>query len=85
MYAMSKLLKKQLPHLQGVARRGCSVTLTLAQSLKGPRNPHTLRRLQRELLYDNADRIDSWGPGQELEVEDCFAPLLQGVRSWWRW
>ncbi len=101
MYAMSKLLKKQLPHLprrlQGVLAlwvegtrvgwNGCqdTVTLTLAQSLKGPRNPHPLRRLQRELLYDNADRIDSWGPGQELEVEDCFAPLLQGVRSWWRW
>ena len=46
---------------------------------KGPRNPHTLRRLQRELLYDDADRIDSWGLGQELEVEGCFAPPLQWV------
>ena len=42
-----------------------------------------MRRLQRELLYDDADRIDSWGPGQELEVECCFAPLLRWVRSWW--
>ena len=25
----------------------------------------------------------SWGPGQELEVGDCFAPLLRWVRSWW--
>ena len=57
---------------------GCqdTVTLALAQSLRGPRNPHTLRRRQRELLDDDADRIDSWGPGQELEVEGCFAPLL---------
>ena len=64
---------------------GCqdTVTLALAQGLRGPRNPHTLRRLQRELLYDDVDRIDSWGPDQELEVEGCFAPLLQWVRSWW--
>ncbi len=63
---------------------GCqdTVTLTRTQSLKGPRNPHPLRRLQRELLYDDADRIDSWGPGQELEVERCFATRLQWVRSW---
>ena len=60
-----------------------TVTLALAHGLRGPRNPHTLRRLQRELLYDDADRIDSWGPGQELEIERCFAPLLQWVRSWW--
>ncbi len=57
---------------------GCqdAVTLALAQGLTGLRNPHTLRRLQRELLYDDADRIDSWGPDQELEVEGCFAPRL---------
>ena len=59
------------------------MTLALAYRLRGPRNPHTLRRLQRELLYDDADRIDSWGPGQELEVERGCAPLLQWVRSWW--
>ena len=60
---------------------GCqdTVTLALAHWPKGPGNPHTLRRLQRELLYDDADRIDSWGPGQELEVERCFAPRLQWV------
>ncbi len=57
--------------------------MALAHGLRGPRNPHTLRRLQQELLYDDADRIGSWGPGQELEVEGCFAPLLQWVRSWW--
>ena len=34
-------------------------------------------------VHDDAARIDSWGPGQELEVERCFAPLLQWVRSWW--
>ncbi len=53
--------------------------MALAHGLRGPRNPHTLRRLQRELLYDDADRIDSWGPSQELEVERCFPLLLQWV------
>ena len=75
------------PWLEGtlLGLNGCqdTVTLALAQGLRGPRNPHTLRRRQRELLYDDADRIDSRGPDQELEVEGCFAPLLQWVRSWW--
>ena len=64
---------------------GCqdAVTLALAHGPRGPSNQHTRRRLQRELLYDDADRIDAWGAGQELEVEHCFAPLLQWVRSWW--
>ena len=99
LYAISHLWEKHLPHLSGRQRavlalwvegtllglNGCqdAVTLALTQGLTGPRNPHTLRRRQRELLYDDADRIDSWGPGQELEVERCFAPLLQWVRSWW--
>ena len=92
LYSISKLLTAQLPQLPGRLRavlalwvegtllglNGCqdTVTLALAQSLKGARNPHTLRRRQRELLYDDADRIDSWGPGQELEVEGCFAAAL---------
>ena len=99
LYSISNLLTAQLPQLPGRLRavlalwvegtrlglNGCqdTVTMALAQGLRGPRNPHTLRRRQRELLYDDADRIGSWGPGQELEVEHCFAPLLQWVRSWW--
>ena len=79
LYDIRHLLQAQLPHLPGRLR----AVLALAHGLRGPRNPHTLRRLQRELLYDDADRIDSWGPGQELEVEGCFAPRLQWVRSWW--
>ncbi len=93
------LWEKHLPHLPGRQRavlalwvegtrlglNGCqdTVTLALAQGLRGPRNPHTLRRRQRELRYDDADRIDSWGPDQELEVEGCFAPRLQWVRRGW--
>ena len=90
-----QLLTAHLPQLPGRLRavlalwvegtllglNGCqdTVTLALAQGLRGPRNPHTLRRRQRELLYDDADRIDAWGPDQELEVEGCFAPLLPWV------
>ncbi len=99
LYDIRHLLTAQLPQLPGRLRavlalwvegtrlglNGCqdTVTLALAHGLRGPRNPHTLRRRQRELLYDDADRIDSWGPDQELEVERCFAPLLQWVRRGW--
>ena len=99
LYDIHQLLTAQLPDLPGRLRavlalwvegtrlglNGCqdTVTLALAHCPRGPRNPHTLRRLQRELLYDDADRIESWGPGQELEVEGCFAPLLRWVRRWW--
>ncbi len=99
MYDIRHLLQEQLPHLPGRLRavralwvegtrlglNGCqdTVTLALAQGLRGPRHLHPLRRRQRELRYDAADRIDSWGPGQELEVARCCAPLLQWVRRWW--
>ncbi len=80
LYDIRQLLTAQLPdRLQAVLAlgvegtllglNGCqdTVTLTLAQSHKGPRNPHTLRRLQRELLYDDADRRGSLflGSGSE--------------------
>ena len=99
LYDIRHLLQAQLPHLPGRLRavlalwvqgqllglNGCqdAVTLALAQGLTGLRNPHTLRRRPRELLYDDADRIDSWGPDQELEVEGCCAPRLQWVRRGW--
>ena len=73
LYDIRHLLTAQLPDLPGRLRavlalwvegtllglNGCqdTVTLALAHGLRGPRNPHTLRRLQRELLYDDADRI----------------------------
>ncbi len=68
-----------------LALNGCqdTVTLALAHRPRGPGNPHSVRRLLRKLRYDNADRIDSWAPGQELDVARCFAPLLQWVPRWW--
>ena len=77
LYDIRHLLQEQLPHLPGglqavlalwvqgtlLGLNGCqdTVTLALAQCLWGPRNPHMIRRLQRELLYDDADR-HPWGP-----------------------
>ncbi len=97
LYEIRQLLQEQLPHLPDrlqavlalwvegtrLGLNGCqdTVNLALAQCSRAPATPHTLRRLQRELLYDDADRIDSWGPGQEREVERCFAPRLQWVPS----
>ena len=103
LYSISHLWEKHLPQLPDRLRavlalwvqgtrlglHGCqdAVTLALAQGLTGPRNLHPLRRRQRELRYDDADRHPggprSWGPGQELEVERCCAPRLQWVRRGW--
>ncbi len=84
LYSICNLWEKYLPHLSGRQRavlalwvegtllglNGCqdAVTLALTQAPKGPRNPHTLRHRQRELLYDDADRIDSWGPGPAIRT-----------------
>ncbi len=103
LYDICQLLKTQLPDLPGhlwavlalwvegtlLALNGCqdAVTLALAHRSRGPAHLHTLRRLHRELLYDDADRIESWGLGQELAMADCFAPLWQRVatgRGSWR-
>ena len=72
LYDIRHLLQAQFPNLSSrlravlalwaegtlLALNGCqdTVTMALAQGLRVPRNPHTLRRLQRELLYDDADR-----------------------------
>ena len=96
LYAIYQLLRAQLPdlpdRLQAVLAlwvegtllglNGCQDTVTMALAPRS--NPHTLRPVQRELLYDDADRIDSWGPGQELEIARSFAPLgaqLMGVHG----
>ena len=77
------LLKTHLPELSGhlgavlalwvegtlLALNGCqdTVTLALAHHPGGSANPHTLRRLQRELLYDDADRHPG-GPAQKIPL-----------------
>ncbi len=64
-----------------VAENGCQDAVTAALGPQG--NPHTRRRALRECLYDDGDRITSWGSGQELDVELCFPALLRWVRAWW--
>ena len=93
LYDIRHLLKGQLPHLPGRLRavplwvegtllglNGCqdTVTMALAHGLRGPRNPHTLRRLQPAVA---PHRFLGAGPG--AGGKRCFAPLLQWVRSWW--
>jgi len=48
-----------------------------AQGLK----PEATRARLREVLYDGADRAAPCATS--LEVEECFAPLLAWVVSWW--
>ena len=42
----------------------------------------TVRRELREWTYDDGSRIRSWGPDQEVDVEDCFPELLRWCESW---
>ena len=49
--------------------------------LRGPRNSHTLPRLQGELLYNDADRFDSWGPGQGALHRPAAAVGAQLMRA----
>lgn len=66
--------------LMGLNRCLDPITFALAQCPRGPRNRHTQRRRQRELLYNDAVLTDSWGQEQGLDEDGCFAPLLQWVR-----
>ena len=43
----------------------------------------TVRRELWEWTCDDADRILSWGPGQEVDVAACFPELLRWVRALW--
>ena len=95
LYAIDRELATYLPFLtprlrQGlgqwvvgtvVAENGCQDAVTAALGPRG--NPHTRRLALRECLYDDGDRITSWGPGQELDVKTCFPALLRWVRAWW--
>ena len=97
MYDIRHLLQEQLLHLPGRLRavlalwvegtllglNGCQDTVTLALAHGPQGSPQPAHAAPSAARADDADRIDSWGPGQELEVERCFAPLLQWVRRWW--
>ncbi len=85
-YPLAALLGKRLP-LQGpvlaaltlfvigtiASDNGCLDTVAAHLALYG--NFHTLRRQLRELTYNDAERIASWGPDTELEVGSLFPHL----------
>ncbi len=95
LYGNRHLLTAQLPHLPGRLRavlalwvegtllglNGCQdrVTMALAHGLRGPHSPHSLRPLQRELLYDDADavipgvRARSWSAASSRCCAGCAA------------
>lgn len=52
-------------------------------ALEGHGGFETVRRELREWTYDDADRIRSWGPDQEVDTEACFPELLRWVRALW--
>src|SRR5262245_37570474 len=47
-----------------------------------PTAPHAARERLRAWLYDGADRPAPCHT--QVEVSECFAPLLQWVLAWWQ-
>jgi hypothetical protein len=65
-----------------VVARSCAlsaVSLVLARGFA--RQPNTVRQQLREFCYEAKAKRGK--PRQELQVENCFAPLVAWVVSWW--
>jgi Transposase DDE domain len=66
-----------------LAGSGCqSAVLAALQPLCGVRHRHALRQGLREWLRDGADKAAACH--REVDVADCFAPLLGWVLAWWQ-
>jgi hypothetical protein len=91
---MDQILAQYFPRLRPAQRRGLVLWVygtTLAQStcetavvsaLLTLGKWHTLRQRLREWLYDGADKAAPCTT--QLEVQQCFAPLLGWVLAWWQ-
>lgn len=92
-YQMEEQLAQYLPVLRPAQRRGLALWVygaVVAQSacqnavvsaLLAAGRFHTVRQYLREWLYDGADKA---APCQtQVEVEQCFAPLLGWLLAWW--
>ncbi len=92
-YQMEEQLAQYLPVLRPAQRRGLARWVygaVVAQSacqnavvsaLLAVGRFHTVRQYLREWLYDGADKA---APCQtQVEVEQCFAPLLGWLLAWW--
>ena len=93
-YQMEEQLAQHLPVLRPAQRRGLALWVygtVLAQSacqnavvgaLVAVGGFHTVRQYLREWLYDGADKA---APCQaQVEVGQCFGPLLGWVLAWWQ-
>ena len=93
-YQMEEQLAQHLPVLRPAQRRGLALWVygaVLAQSacqnavvsaLLAVGRFHTVRQYLREWLYDGADKA---APCQaQVEVEQCFEPLLRWLLGWWQ-
>jgi hypothetical protein len=66
-----------------VLARSCALTAVSCFLAKGlDRKANTVRQQLREWCYEA--QAKRGGPRQELPVEQCFAPLLAWVLSWWK-
>lgn len=64
-----------------LARSGCqNIVATALSAYMG--NFNSVRQYLREWLYDAQDRC--WPSRKQLEVEECFAPLMRWVLSEWK-
>jgi hypothetical protein len=94
-YQWTEVVTKHMPQLSkpqaavlalwsvgmGLAR-SCALTavsLFLAKGLE--RKPNTVRQQLREFCYEA--KAKRGGPRQEVQVENCFAPLLAWGLRWW--
>ena len=93
-YQMEEALAQHLPVLRPAQRRGLALWVygaVLAQSacqnavvsaLLAVGRFHTVRQYLREWLYDGADKA---APCQtQVEVGQCFEPLLRWLLEWWQ-
>jgi len=95
LYQWTEVVTTHLPHLSKpqatvlalwsvgmVLARSCAlsaVSLFLAGGLE--RKANTVRQQLREFCYEAKAKRGQ--PRQELQVQNCFAPLLAWVLSWW--
>ena len=95
LYQWTEVVTTHLPHLSEphatvlalwsvgmVLARSCAlsaVSLFLAGGLE--RKANTVRQQLREFCYEAKAKRGQ--PRQELQVQNCFAPLLAWVLSWW--
>jgi hypothetical protein len=94
-YQWTEMVTTHLPHLSKpqatvlalwsvgmVLARSCALSAVSAFLARGlERKPNTVRQQLREFCYEAQAKRGK--PRQELQIETCFAPLLQWIVSWW--